>query len=166
MKRLSGGLVAAKSLRASKSESRGVGVLIDLHILDGGGGDARAVGLDAIHDQGDAIGADGVVIEKAGEQGDVILIEDRNTVESFAIDIVVRGDLMSRVFGVDVDGFVERSDLENQAERGKRLCGEGEISDSVFEADGLNLKTIFTARNIVDMERASWPVLVRMTERT
>jgi hypothetical protein len=61
---------------------------------------------------------------------------------------------MSRVFGVDVDGFVERSDLENEAERGKRLCAEGEISDSVFEADGLNLKTIFAARNIVDMERA------------
>ena len=30
----------------------------------------------------------------------------------------------------------------------------GEIGDSVFEADGLNLKTIFAARNIVDMERA------------
>jgi hypothetical protein len=60
--------------------------------------------------------------------------------------------LVSRVFGVDVDGLAERRDLKNDVKQGKRFCAEGEIGDSIFEAGGLDLETIFAAGNIVDVE--------------
>lgn len=81
-----GGDFQASPARARKAS--GVGILIDLYFLDGGRGDAGAVGFDAVDEEGDAASGDGIVGEKAGEQGDVVLVENGDMIEGVAGDVV------------------------------------------------------------------------------
>jgi hypothetical protein len=76
--RFSGDLKAGPSGICKKS---GVGILVDPHFLDGGRRDTRPVGFDTVNDQRDAVGRDGVVVQEAGECGDVVLIENGNAIE-------------------------------------------------------------------------------------
>src|SRR5882762_9449945 len=61
---------------AWSGEERGVGVLIDLDVLDGGGRNARSVGLHAVYNEGHTVGAGCVIAEKTGEGADVVHVED------------------------------------------------------------------------------------------
>src|SRR5579864_6266260 len=60
---------------------RGVGVLVELDLLNGGSGDAGAAGLHAIHYQGDAIRPDGTCIQKTGHRTKEVLVENRQVIQ-------------------------------------------------------------------------------------
>ena len=61
---------------AGTGKFRGVGIVIDADFLNGGGGDACALHLDAVDDEGDAAGGAGSGVEEWGQGGDVVLVED------------------------------------------------------------------------------------------
>ncbi len=115
--------------RASRiREKHGVRVLVDADVLDSRGSDARAVGFDTVYDQRDAVGRGGVVIKKAGERGDVILVEDRDAIKSVAVKgvcaLVFRGfgaHLRSGIGGAYGDGFGLRCECEGDANRNRTL---------------------------------------------
>ena len=73
---------------ARPGKSRGIRILIDFHFLNGGSGDARAVGFDTVDDERDAAGGDGVVAEESRKKSDVVEIEDRDAIEGVARDVV------------------------------------------------------------------------------
>ncbi len=115
--------------RASRiREKHGVRILVDADVLDSRGSDARAVGFDAVYDQRDAVGRGGVVIKKAGERGDVILVEDRDAIKSVpgkgVCALVFRGfgaHLRSGIGGAHGDGFGLRSECQGDANRNGTL---------------------------------------------
>src|SRR5262249_45282261 len=57
-----------------------VGIVVNLHFLDSGGGYAGAARFDAIDDESDAAGGDGPGVEEAGHGANVVLIEDGEVV--------------------------------------------------------------------------------------
>ena len=125
----SSGLGCDFKTRASRiREKYGVRVLVDADVLDRRGSDPRAVGFDTVYDQRDAVGRGGVVIKKAGERGDVVLVEDRDTIKSVPVKGVCA--LVFRAFGAHLrsgiggaygDGFGLRSECEGDAHRNGTL---------------------------------------------
>ena len=105
---------------AGARELRGVRILVDLHLLDGGCGHPDISLLHTVDDQGDAAGADRSGIEKLGHGGDVILVEDGEVVHHAA----VHGD------DVQVVGRVG-ADLRGGIAYGDRLAHAGQLQFDV-----------------------------------
>src|ERR1700736_5114587 len=61
---------------AGAGELCGVGIVIDADFLNGRGGDAYALHLDPVDDEGDAAGRASGGVEEWGEGCDVVLVED------------------------------------------------------------------------------------------
>ena len=107
-------------------EEGGVGILVDLDVLDGGGGNAGAVDFHAVDDERDAVGAGGVVGKEAREGADVVHVEDGEVIEVSTIDsvggLVVGGfdGELRGVAGVDGDALLDACEVEGdfQGERG------------------------------------------------
>lgn len=121
-------------------EKSGVGILVDPHFLDGGSCDAWPVGFDAVDDQRDAIGGDRVVVQEAGERGDVVLIKNGNAIEGRTFESVgalilrrVGGDLWGRIGPANSDGFRLRSESKCDAQRRQAFSLESDGDSGVFE---------------------------------
>src|SRR5206468_1744222 len=121
-------------------EKRGVGILVDPHFLDGGRRDTRPVGFDAVDDQRDAVSGDGVVVQKAGECGDVVLIENGNAIEGGTFESVgalilrrVGGDLWGRIGPANSDGFGLRGKSKCDAQRRQAFSLESDGDRGVLE---------------------------------
>src|SRR5438445_793198 len=122
-------------------EKSGIGILVDPHFLDGGRRDTRPVGFDAVDDQRDAVGGDGVVVQEPGERGDVVLIENGNAIKGGTFESVgtlilrrVGGDLRGSIGSAnDGDGFGLRSESKCDAQRWQAFSLEGDGDSGVFE---------------------------------
>ena len=140
-------------------ELGGVRVLVDADFLNGGGRDAGPVRFDAIHDQGDAVGANAVFAQEAREQRDIVLIEDGDTVERVAGDGVgvlvlggFGGDLRMAVAVLYVDYFGERSDGESYPQRRERFGADGDRGGCLAKAGSSGVQHVFAGREICEGE--------------
>src|SRR6266481_8522592 len=120
---------------AGARESRGIGILIDFYFLDCGSGNAGAVGLDAVDYKRYTAGGDGVVAEEAGEEGDVVEIEDRDAIEGVAGNVIgveifggVGGSLRDVFIGSDAHKLTDRGDGQRDMQRSERLCAYSDIN--------------------------------------
>src|SRR3982074_223857 len=140
-------------------EARGVGVVIDLHFLDGRGSNAGSVGLDAIDHERDPVGSCRIVVKKAGHSRDVVLVEDGDAVERVAVDevgvLVFRSlgtDDGNRNSGSDGDGFAFNRNLQSHA-KGRLAPGcQGCVEAGVAETFGVKLQDVIAGSNVVEME--------------
>src|SRR6202165_2340251 len=141
-------------------EARGVGVVIDLHFLDGRGGTAGSVGLDAIDHERDSVGSRRIIVKKAGHSRDVVLVEDGDAVERVAIDEV--GVLVFRTLGTDEgdrnsgsdgDRFASNRNLQSHAKGGPAPGCQGCVDAGVAETFGVKLEDVIAGCNVVEMER-------------
>src|ERR1700674_523928 len=141
-------------------EARGVGVVIDLHFLDGRGSNAGYVGLDAIDHERDPVGSCRIIVKKAGHSRDVVLVEDRDAVERVAIDEVcvlvfptLGTDEGDRNSSSDGDRFACNRNLQSHA-KGRLAPGcQGCVDAGVAETFGVKLQDVIAGCNVVEMER-------------
>ena len=125
---------------AGAGEESGVGILVDLDVFEGGGGNAGAVDFHAVDDEGDAVGAGGIVGEEAGEGADVIHVEDGEVIEVGAIDgvggLVVGGfgGELRGVAGVDGDALLDAGEVEGdfQRQRGAGIESEEGVVEAIM----------------------------------
>ena len=108
---------------AGAGEFGGVGIVVDADLLNGGGGDACTLHLDAVDDEGDTAGGAGGGVEEGGESGDVVLVEDGEFFQVAAGDAdgVAIGGGVGRegLFCSDVDLLVDGLGVE-----GDFYCGD------------------------------------------
>jgi hypothetical protein len=128
---------------ASRSrETSGIRILVDLDVLNRRGRNTRPVGLQAVNYERDATGRNRVVAKEARDKGDVVLVEDRNTVQSIAIDVVrasIFGDIcghLGRIVWADVDCLTQRRDRKGDAKRRNGFRTEDHFRGGVFESTG------------------------------
>src|SRR6266481_2340982 len=142
---------------AAARESRGIGILIDFYFLDRGSGNAGAVGLDTVDDKRYTAGGDGVVAEEAGEEGDVVEIEDGDAIEGVAGHVVgveifggVGGSLRDVFIGSDAHNLTDRGDGQRDMQRSERLCAYSDINQAVLKPGGVNAETILAVGQVVE----------------
>ena len=134
---------------------RGVWVLVDPDLLDGGGRHEHAVGLRPVHDEGDAVGADCSLVEKRREGSDDVLIEDGQAVQQLPIHggsiAILAG--MGREPAISDRHFLrDRSDLEGDAEGGARTPSDGGAHPGGFEPVESHLHLILAGGDLLEEE--------------
>ena len=125
----------------------------------GGGRDAGTIGLDAVDHQRHAVGAGGIVIQKSRHGGDVILIEDRNAVESVAVDGI--GILVFRCFsaddrnidpGRDCNVFGFDRDRHDHAKRNESFGRNQGRNPSIAKSVCVKFQRELARRDVVEVE--------------